>query len=394
MMVDGLACLCSSFIIHHSSFSLATASDMLLIMGRFLAKSLSLCGACWVVCAASLAQKPSVIALVPAADWRLISSEKLDVEAVSQWGGDPAVDREYGAKAIEHRLYRLENKAVDVVVEEGPDASVAYGLLTYYRTESMEPVPGVESAVSGSSGTLMARGRFFTRILPHADAGFSASDLHGFLILLGGQPSAAGGAVGLPTPLPAAGLVRGSEKYLLGPVAAHHVLPSLPPELIGFSQGAEIEVASYRSKPEGGAEKRATLVAIAYPTSQIAREQFAMVEKQLRMNEGDASIFGSRKGSFVFLTFDTDAKSAAKILDQFNVAERVSWDQKYPGNKSVALQMLEIIVSNLILVFVLVGSSVVGGIAIVLAKRLARKWFPDNAGGSPDGEGLVVLNLR
>jgi len=368
--------------------------DMLLAMGRFLASVVALFAVGLVVCAASLAQKPSVISLVPAADWRLVSSEKLDVDAVSQWGGDPAVDREYGAKAIEHRSYRLENKAVDVVVEEGPDASVAYGLLTYYRTASMEPVPGVASAVSGSSEALMARGRFFTRILPHAGSGFSASDLHGLLTLLGGQPSAAGGLVGLPTPLPTAGLVPGSEKYLLGPVAVHTVLPSLPPELIGFSQGAEVEVASYRSKPEGSSEKNATLVAIAYPTSQIAREQFAMIEKQLRMNEGDASIFGSRKGSFVFLTFNTDAKSAAKILEQFNVAERVSWDQKYPGNKSVALQMLEIIVSNMILVFALVGFSVVGGITIVLAKRLSRKWFPDNTGGSPDGEGLVVLNLR
>ncbi len=367
---------------------------MLLIVTRLLAKSLSLCGACLVVCAASLAQKPSVIPLVPAADWQMISSEKLDVEAVSQWRGDPAVDREYGAKAIEHRWYRLENKAADVVVEEGPDASAAYGLLTYYHTDSMEPVAGIESAASGSNETLMACGRFFTRILPHAGAGFSANDLRALLTMLRGQQPAAEGVVGLPTPLPAIGLVPGSERYLLGPVAARNVFPSLPSELIGFSQGAEMEVASYRSKAESPAEKRATLVAITYPTWQIAREQFAMLQKQLRMNEGDASIFGNRKGSCVLLTFNTDGKSAAKKLDQLKVSERVSWDQKYPGKKSPVLQMLEIIVSNLILVFALVGFSVVGGIAIVLAKRLARKWFPDGADGGPDGEGLVVLNLR
>jgi hypothetical protein len=367
---------------------------MLLVVTRLLAKSLSLCGACLVVSAASLAQKPSVIPLVPAADWRLISSEKLEVEAVGQWGGDPAVDREYGVKAIEHRRYRLENKAADVVVEEGPDASAAYGLLTYYRTDSMEPVPGIESVASVSGEALMARGRFFTRILPYTGAGFSASDRRALLNLLQGQQPGAEGVAALPTPLPAIGLVSGSEKYLLGPVAARNVLPSLPSELIGFSQGAEMEVASYRSKAAGPSEKGATLVAITYPTSQIAREQFAMDQKQLRMNEGDASIFGNRKGSFVFLTFNTDAKSAAKILDQFKVSDRVSWDQKYPGKESPTLQMLEIIVSNLILVFVLVGFSVVGGIAIVLAKRLVRKWFPDDAGGSLDGEGLVVLNLR
>jgi hypothetical protein len=367
---------------------------MLLVVARLLAKSLSLCAVCWVVCTASLAQKPSVIPLVPTADWHLISSEKLDVAGVSQWGGDPAVDREYGVKAMEHRSYRLENKAADVVVEEGPDASAAYGLFTYYRTESMEPVAGIESAATGSNGAVMARGRFFSRVLPHVGTVVSANDLRTLLLLLRDQQPVAERVTGLPTPLPAVGIVPGSEKYLLGPVAAHNLVPFLPPEVIGFSQGAEVEVASYRSKPREGSEKGATLVAITYPTSQIAREHFAMAQKQLRMNEGDASIFGDRKGSFVFLTFNADAKVAAKILDQFNVSERVSWDQKYPGNKSVALQMLEIIVSNMILVFAVVGFSVVGGIVIVLSKRLARKWFPDRGAGSGDGEGLVVLNLR
>ena len=375
--------------------SLATASDMLLSMIRLFAKSAMLCGVGLLVCAGTRAQRPSVVTLVPAAEWHLISSEHLDVEAVSRWKGDPIIDREYGVKAIEHRSYRLENKTADVVVEETTDSSAAYGLFTYYRTESMEAVRGIESASTGSSGTLMARGRFFNRIQPQSGAGISASDLRALLTLLKAQqPAGPESVAGLPTPLPAVGIVPGSEKYILGPVAAHAVAPFLSPELIGFSQGAEMEVASYRSKPVNGPEKPATLVAITYPTFQIAREQFAMAQKRLRMNEGDASIFGERKGSYVFLTFNADAKSAASILDQFSVSEGVSWDQKYPQKKSVVLQLLEIIVSNAILVLVLVGFSVVGGIAIVLAKRLARKWFPDTVGEGPDGEGLVVLNLR
>src|SRR5208337_760274 len=77
--------------------------------------------------------------------------------------------------------------------------------------------------------------------------------------------------------------VRKDTYWVRLPLATYCLLPS---ELIGFSQGAEMEVASYRSKAESPAEKRAMLVAITYPTWQIAREQFAMVQKQLRMNEG------------------------------------------------------------------------------------------------------------
>ena len=366
---------------------------MIAIMGHVFVKSVALCGLGLVLCVTSLAQKPSVVSIVPPADWHLTNSEKLNVASVGQWHGDPTVDAEYGVKAMEHRSYRLDGKAADVVLEEGPDSSAAYGLFTYYRTESMQPVRDNESAASGSSETLMAHGRFFTRILPQT--GVSAVDLRALLILLEHQqPAGPDNVASLPTPLPSVGLVPGSEKYVLGPVAAHNVAPFLSTELIGFSQGAEMEVANYRSKPEGGPGKQARLVAITYPTFQIARDQFALIQRQLRMNEGDASIFGNRKGSFVFLAFNADPKSAANILDQFNVSEHVSWDQKYPGKKSVALQMLEIIVSNVILVFMLVGFSLVGGITIVLSKRLARKWFADSVGGGPDGEGLVVLNLR
>ena len=358
------------------------------------AKTLSLWGALAIACAAAPAQKPSVIPLVPAADWHLVSSEKLAVDAVCGWGGDPAVEQEYGVKAIEHRTYTLESKTADVVMEEGPDASAAYGLLTYYRSEAMQPVRAVDLAASGSNGALMARGRFLARVIFRAGAEIPANHLRALLILLGGERPPADVMAALPAFLPAAGLAPGSEKYLLGPVAAHNVVPSLPPDLIGFSQGAEVQVGTYRTERQAAAEKQATLVAITYPTSEIARERFGLIQKNLRLNQEGASIYGSRKGSFVFLVLNADSKSATKVLDQLNVAEGVSWDQKYPGEKSVALQMLEIIVSNLILTLVLVGFSVVGGIGIVLAKRLARKWFPDSAFGNPEEEGLIVLNLK
>ena len=97
----------------------------------------------------------------------------------------------------------------------------------------------------------------------------------------------------------------------------------------------------------------------------------------------------------MFLALNAGSKSAAtKVLDEFAVSEQVSWDQRYPGRKSVVLQMLELILANLLLLFLLASFAIFGGISIVLSKRLARKWLPDWEWGSEEGKSLITLNLR
>ncbi len=130
--------------------------------GRKFAKVLAGAFTLFTVALAARAQNSTVIPLVPAANWRLVGSQNLDVSAVSRWGGDPAIEREYGVKSIQYRTYQLEDKlasAVEVVgvaLEEASDPSAAYGLLTYYQTERMSPAKGVELTVTSPEGALMA----------------------------------------------------------------------------------------------------------------------------------------------------------------------------------------------------------------------------------------------
>jgi hypothetical protein len=363
---------------------------------------------------AARAQHSPVIPLVPAANWRLVGSQNLDVSAVSRWGGDLAIEREYGVKSIQYRTYQLADKlasaveVADVVLEEASDPSAAYGLLTYYQTERMSPAKGVELTVTSPEGALMARESVFIRFDRVAGVRLSDDALRALLILVGGARPSASAMAALPPPLPAAGLVPGSIKYLLGPEAARRVLPSFGADLIGFEQGAEVEVAHYQvgsitANPAAGSKAKpfltlvVTLVAITYPTPQIARERFAILGKTLELNHGRGpqSLYGKRSGSFVFLALDASSEAAAtRLLDQFNVSEQVVRNERYPGKKPVALQMLELILANLLLVFILVSTALLGGILIVLSKRAARKWLPDWEWGSPEGERLTTLNLR
>jgi hypothetical protein len=187
------------------------------------------------------------------------------------------------------------------------------------------------------------------------------------------------------------GLIPGSEKYLLGLEAARRVLPSFRSDLIGFSQGAEVQVGAYAD-----GKARLTLLAITYPTPQIARTRYGAMEKLLEVNQerGIGSIYGRRQGSFVFLVLNSDsAAHAGNLLDEFKVTGHISWDERYPGVQPLTLQLLKLILANVLLVVIVVGLAVAAGVLIVLSRRVTAKWFPHSSWGHPDEETIIRLNL-
>jgi len=338
------------------------------------------------------AQKPTTITLVPAANWRQVDSQSLPVEAIRNYGGDPVIESEYGVKSAEHRTYGLGSARADVVVEQASDATGAYGLLTFYRTEGMTAEKGIQLAVGDSQGALMARGRDFIRFFLPKDHSLSENDALALLIYVGGTRPPARALESLPAPMPAAGLVPGTEKYLLGLQAARHVLPEFRTDLIGFDQGAEVQLAEYDGGPG-----RSTLMAISYPTPQIARIRFGAMMSFLAVNQdrGPGSVFGRREGSYLFLVLRASSPAVAtNLLDQFKVARQVSWDERYPGDKPLTLQVLELILANILLILILVGVCLLGGLLLYLSKRLAYKYFPQWGWANPEGEPVIRLNLR
>jgi hypothetical protein len=338
------------------------------------------------------AQKPTAIPLLPAADWRQVDSKVLPLLAVVNYGGEPAVEQEYGVNSLEDRTYELAGKKVEVVVEAASDASAAYGLFTYYQTTSMTPAKGIQLAVAGSKGSLMARGRNFIRFLPPQDSSLSDNDWRALLIFVGGTRPSANALASLPPPMPQPGLIPATEKYILGLEVARRALPSVRSDLLGFSQGAEVQLADYLSGRE-----RSTLVAVTYPTPQIARVRYGAMSSFLGLNQdhGPATVYGRRQGSFVFLVLNAGTPATAtKLMDLFRVAQKVSWDERYPGDKPFALQVLELVLANIMLILILVGFCIAGGILVFASKRVAHKYLPEWEWGNPEGESLIRLNLK
>lgn len=333
-----------------------------------------------------------------------------------KWGGDPAVEREYGVKSVTERTYQFENHTAQVLLEPAADASSAYGLLTYYESAPSSATPAgapgrkmapfgnmlltVIGEGRGEQGALMARGPVFIRVSPLTNPPLAEADLRALLIEAGGPPPSPTVTESLPAPLPSQGLAPGSEKYLVGPETARRVLPQFPVALLGFDQGAEVQVGAYTaaSARHGGAAV-VTLVEISCPTVQLAIQRFTAIQKAqkaMALNEdhGAAWVYSRRAGTFVLLALGADSQSAAqRFLDQFTVAKQVSWDQRYPGDKNVVLQMVELVLANLMLVAILVSFSVVGGVLVFLSKSLARRRLSQSGlPGSGDGS-IITLNL-
>lgn len=343
-----------------------------------------------VLCSAQ--EKPFIPPVMPDANWRQVNSRQLPLSVVKKYGGDPAVEDEYGVKGLELRTYALGKTTMHVVVETAPDPSSAYGLLTVYQTPAMTPEKGIQLAVGDAGQTLMARGDNFIRFLRSSDSSVSDSDYRALLLFVGGaKPSLAALAL-LPRPLPATGRVPGSEKYLLGLEAAKLALPSFRTDLIGFDQGAEVQLARYRT---GSGES--TFISIDYPNPQIARLRFGSLTNLLGLNQKSSpdAIYGRREGSYVFLVLNAGTEQTAfSLLDQLKVTESVSWDQKYNSERTFTLQLIHMILAILLLTLILAGACVVAGVLFFLSRRVAAKFFPKSQWGRSDEDQLIRLNLK
>ena len=356
-----------------------------LLMAAFCLAALPACGGAGG--AAAPQDKPSVITLVPAPLWLLESSRSTDASALSAWHGEPAIEKEYGVSTYTERTYRFEEHTARVLLEQAADPSSAYGLLTYYRSDGMAPVEGMVESVIGGGQALMARGPVFLRLAVDHSETLSRLDWRNLLLAAGGSSPSAHALEQLPEALPARGMVKGSEKYILGPRAAARVLSGFPANLFGFEQGAEVRAAQYTT----GHGATLTLAVIDYPTPQIARSAY----QPIRDAAGKSGAFDCRRqDAYVLVVLNATSRDAARtFLGGFKVAKQYSEDQASVGPSDV-WQLVQLLIANGVLIIMLSAVSLAGGVAVCVGKRLARRWFANSVFVEGEGGGIIVLNLK
>jgi len=338
--------------------------------------------------ALSVAQHTTMLNLASPPEWQVKDSRNVSLNDVRDWGVEPLVDREYGVTKVEIRAYGKAKLTLQAMVEVTPDPSSAYGLLTFYQNESTKPGTGMKLAVIGPEQALLARGTFFIRIMRPAK--MAEDSFRSALIAIAGAAPSTSNAL-LPPPLPAQGVIPGTHKYVLGPVAMQRALPAIPPDLVGFRMGAELQAADYRIEGQP-----VRLVFISYPTGPIARAKFAALQKELGVNQKKrvGAVFGKVEKSYILLVENARSEQvASRLMSRLNIKEQVSWDQKPPGTP-VTVQMLKLILGNIFLVLLLVGMAVLAGVLLFASRRLAARWFPQSDWARGYEDSIIRLNLK
>ncbi|HYZ87474.1 MAG TPA: hypothetical protein VE621_23870 [Bryobacteraceae bacterium] len=161
----------------------------------------------------------------------------------------------------------------------------------------------------------------------------------------------------LDTYLPSQGLVKGSHRYILGPISLEQFEPQIKPSEVAFSLNAEGQAAVYRI-----AGKETKLLLLSYPTPQIARRKATDLQTR-----GD--LVTKRAGPLVaILVNPADHDEAERFLSKIRYESAVTINEPRnrpkDGNAGDMLLSILIIAGVLILLSMLLGMAF-GGFRVI-----------------------------
>ncbi len=285
-----------------------------------------------------------------------------------------AVAREYGIVSGERVTYSRARETLEVSVCRMRDPSGAYGLYSYLRSPEMtHPNPGGHSVMSRDRAILL-EGNLVLDVRG-TDLQRFGQDLNA-LIATVTPKSEQGPLPTLTEHLPLKGFVDRSDKYVLGPVALDEFFPVSDDDWLGFSHGAEAEVAKYRV--DG---RELNLLIADFPTPQVAQKRLVDLQQLYHMNpaapDGNPSpLFAKR--SITLLAIVSGARTQAEadqLLGLVQSGSEVTWNEPTFQFKEPSIGAM--IVGSIIGAGVLCMFAVVAGIAFGGFRLVIKRYFPD-----------------
>lgn len=250
--------------------------------------------------------------------------------------------REYGITSGERRDYTSGNDTITVTLYRMVDPSAAFGAFTFFRDPDMA-LPAPITAASYAAGKRGHELLVVGNLMIDVNAGnvqMAAADLNALAKSLAAQ------ADRRPYPpiatfLPRDGLIPGSERYVLGPLALAQAFPAAPAnqtDWAGFGSSAEAVVGRYRlsDKPSGTQRSAADglLLLILYPTQQLAADRYNELGKSFALNvdpelaKGKPAVFGTRSSALIALLSGVESREAAAgLLNQVHYSSEVTWNE-------------------------------------------------------------------
>lgn len=316
------------------------------------------------------------------AGWNI--SSRAAVDASSLEAADPkaaeTAAREYGFVAGEEGTYRKGADTLIARIYRMKDPSGAYGEYSYLRTPEMARAGLAEHSSISTQRALVLVGNTLLDVRGE-NLTQPPIDLHPLVTAI--APRTEDGA--LPTlwqHLPEKGFVDGSDRYVLGAQTLNQLVPNQLGSSLGFSKGAEAEVAQY---DVGGGN--AQLVIVDFPTPQLADDSLEALQKRFNVNgakpeSGLPELFAKR--ALTLLVVVSGAPSAAvanHLLDQVHSGAVLTWTS--PSFEATQPGILTIVVGTIIgtgilCAFALIASLSFAGFRLLVKRTLPGKVFDRN----------------
>lgn len=317
--------------------------------------------------------------------------------AVADEANTPVL-KEYGFQSFEKATYtREDGRKLEIKAAAFDDASGAYGAFTYYKSPAMlnEKIGGQASSLNNR--VLFYEGNILVDAVFDKLTGMSAAELRELAGLLPQPPPNARNLPPLPTYLPKQSYEKNTAKYIMGPVTLDRVGAPLPTAMVDFKSGAEVVIGKYAVNAGDS-----TLMLISYPTPQIAIEKLRQIDAVHQVNPqsqpGVAPIldigpfFDKRTGPIIVIAAGPLSQAEAKSLfSSISYEADVTWNENTFADKKNNLANL--LFNVIVLCGIVLGLSLVAGVAFGGIRILAKRLFPNRVFDRPEDMEFISLHL-
>jgi len=295
---------------------------------------------------------------------------------------------EYGLSSTEKESYCRGSELLDATLFRMNDPSGAYGVYSYLRTPGMSRADFTDHSSLSNDRALVLVGNLVLDIRGR-DLRKNVPDLKALVASV--EPRAQEG----PLPelwqrLPTKNVVEGTDRYVLGPQTLNQLFPGGLGDSLGFSKGAEAEVAHYRV---GGHD--ATLLIADFPTPQLAEQTLAGLEMKFNVNGSKAApssppLFAKRSLTIVAIVSGAPSETEANaLLNQVHSGTVLTWNEPTFQFKEPSIEVMVvggIVGTGAICVFALIAGVAFGGVRLIVKRFFPGKVFDR-------GSHLQVLQL-
>lgn len=296
--------------------------------------------------------------------------------------------KEDGFQTVETAEYTKPGRKMTVKAARFEDATGAYAAFLFYRSAQMTKEDIADQAASNSNRILFRKGDIIVDVQLDKIMPMTAGDLRE---LAADLPQTDGNGAKLPniaTYLPTAGMADNTVKFAQGPVGLAHIDSPLTPQQVDFSTDAEVASAEYNTS--AGTAK---LTLISYPNPAIAGNHLRAIQAAHPSTPGTTPpMYAKRTGRLVAVVTGAIPEAEAKtLLASVNYDPEVTWNENTHFDRNSNLGSL--LVNIIILIAIIVGLSLIAGIAFGGVRVVLKRLFPDRVFDRSQDVDIIRLNI-